>query len=269
MDITHRNGGGKGCFKEDLYGDKKKQEISYLPQRAVRQDQIVRIAPSLICMDLCNLQDEVRKLEIQKVDFLHVDLLDTHFSPSMPIGIEVVQQVRQKTKLPFDVHLMVENNEFFIRGMAKIGVQRMCFHYESAFHVDRMLSLIQERGISPGIALMPATPLSVLEYCLERIDFVMLMLINPGFAGHKGETQVPYAEKKVADCRKYLSDRGRDISIEIDGRISFENIPPLVAAGADILVAGSCSLFRKDGTLSENYEKTKKAIQLGLAERKG
>ena len=226
------------------------------------------ISPSLICTDLCNIERDVRNLEAAGVDFLHIDLLDGHFSPSMPMGIEVVQQVRQKTQLPFDVHLMVENNEFFIREMVKIGVRQMCFHYESAFHVDRMLSLIQENDIRPGIALMPATPLSVLEYCLERTEFVMLMLINPGFAGHKGETQVPYAERRVADCRRFLSDRGRDIAIEIDGRVSFENIPQLVAAGADILVAGSRSLFHEDGTLSENLEKTKTAISLGLEKRK-
>ena len=229
---------------------------------------IVKIAPSLICTDLCNIERDIKNIEDAGVDFLHVDLIDAHFSPSMPMGIEVVQQVRQKTPLPFDVHLMVENNEFFITEMAKIGIQQMCFHYESAFHVDRMLSLIQENGIKPGIALMPATPVSVLEYCLERIDFVMLMLINPGFAGHKGENQVPYAERKVADCYKFLRERGSNIPIEIDGRVSFENIPNLVAAGADILVAGSRSLFHKDGTLSENLKKIKKATSLGLAKRK-
>lgn len=227
----------------------------------------IKISPSLICTDLCNIERDVHNLEAAGVDFLHIDLLDGHFSPSMPMGIEVVQQVRQKTQLPFDVHLMVENNEFFISEMSKIGVQQMCFHYESAFHVDRMLSLIQQNGIRPGIALMPATPLSVLEYCLERIEFVLLMLINPGFAGHKGETQVPYAQRRVADCRRFLNDHRRDIPIEIDGRVSFENIPQLVAAGADILTAGSSSLFHKDGTLAENLEKTKKAISLGLEKR--
>jgi ribulose-phosphate 3-epimerase len=228
----------------------------------------ITISPSLICTDLCNIEKDVHNLEAAGVDFLHIDLLDGHFSPSMPMGIEVVQQVRQKTQLPFDVHLMVENNEFFIREMAKIGIQQMCFHYESAFHVDRMLSLIQQNGIRPGIALMPATPLWVLEYCVERIEFVLLMLINPGFAGQKGEAQVRYAERKVADCRRFLSDRGRDIPIEIDGRVSFENIPQLVAAGADILVTGSSSLFHKDGTLSENLERTKRAIALGLEKRR-
>lgn len=229
---------------------------------------VIQIAPSLICMDLCDLESSVGALADCGVDCLHVDILDGHFSPSMPMGLEVVRQLRGKTALDFDVHLMVRNNEFFIGEVARIGVHRMCFHHESAFHVDRLLGLIQQHGISPGIALMPATPLTVLEYCLERIDFVMLMLINPGFAGHKGETQVPYAEKKVLDCRRYLRDRGRDIPIEIDGRISFENILRLVAAGADILVTGSSSLFHKDGTIAENLKRIREAAALGLEKRK-
>ena len=119
----------------------------------------------------------------------------------------------------------------------------------------------------PGIALMPATPLTVLEYCLDRIEFVLLMLINPGFAGREGETQVPYAAKKVADCRRFLVERGRDIAIEIDGRVSLETIPELVAAGADRLVLGSRSLFRRDGTVSENLDRVRQAVSAGL--RKG
>lgn len=228
----------------------------------------IQTAPSLICADFCNLEQAVRNLEKLGADYLHVDLLDAHFSPCMPLGLEAVRQLRDKTILPFDVHLMVEDNEFFIRQVAKIGVQRICFHYESAFHVDRMLSLIQENGVCAGIALMPATPLSVLEYCLERAGFVLLMLINPGFADREGEEQVPYAERRVADCRRFLNDRGLDIPIEIDGRVSFKNIPRLVAAGADTLVLGSSSLFHKDGALSENFGKIKKAISTGLEQRK-
>ena len=227
----------------------------------------VKISPSLICTDLCNIERDVRNLEEAGVDFLHVDLLDAHFSPSMPMGIEVIQQVRQKTKLPFDVHLMVENNEFFIQEMLKIGVDQVCFHYESAFHVDRLLGLIKQNNVKVGIALMPGTPVSVLEYCLERIDFVLLMLINPGFAGHKGESQVPYAVKKVADCYRYLESKGVDIPIEIDGRVSFENIPQLVAAGADILVGGSKSVFDKTCSISENIKKIREIASKGFQMR--
>ena len=227
----------------------------------------VLIAPSLICADLCNLESQVRQLESVGADLLHVDLIDGHFSPSMPMGIEVVRQLRPKTSLPYDVHLMVTDNEFFIREMAGIGVQRLAFHAESAFHLDYALSLIRDHGILAGVALMPATPLSVLEYVAERLDFVLLMLINPGFAGHAGEAQVPYAVRKVAECRRFLDDRDSSIPIEVDGRVSFSTIPHLVAAGADILVAGSGTLFHSGATRAQNAERIREAVKLGLQKR--
>ncbi len=228
----------------------------------------VIIAPSLICADQCNLEREVKRFESSGVDELHIDLLDGHFSPSLPLGIEAVKQLRSLTGLPFDVHLMVENNEFFIARMAEIGVQRLCFHVESARHVDRLLQQVVECGITPGIALKPATPLSVLEYCLERIEYVLLMLINPGYAGHKGETQVPYARRRVTACRKFLDDRqAQQVAIEIDGRVSFDNIPGLVEAGADILVAGTQSLFHREAGLEENLARIQRMANRGLEAR--
>lgn len=227
----------------------------------------IAISASLICCDLCNIEAELNRMESAGIDFLHVDLIDAHFSPSMPMGIEVIQQARTKTNLPFDVHLMVQNNEFFIQEMLKIGVQRISFHYDSAFHVDRLLNLVRDNGVQAGIALMPTTPFSVLEYCIDRLDFVLLMLINPGFAGRKGECQVPYARRRVTDCRTYLRERGLNIPIQVDGRVSFDNIPGLVAAGATDLVAGSSSAFHSGGTLTENIARMKQAIHLGIGMR--
>jgi ribulose-phosphate 3-epimerase len=224
----------------------------------------VAISASLICADLCNIERELQRMESAGVDQVHIDLIDGHFSPSLPMGIEIIQQARKKTSLPFDVHLMVQNNDFFICEMLKIGVRRISFHYESALHVDRMLSLIRDSGVKAGIALMPTTPFSVLDYCTDRLDFVLLMLINPGFAGQKNETQVPYAERRVADCRKYLNERGLDIPIQVDGRVSFDNIPRLVAAGATDLVAGSRSAFRAGATLAENVARMREVIALGM-----
>jgi len=226
-----------------------------------------RIAASLICADLCNLERDVAQLEAAGADFLHVDVLDGHFSPSLPIGLDTIRQLRGRTKLPFDAHLMVTNNEFFIEELARIGVQRLCLHAESAFHLDRLLGLIRDHGIAPGVALMPATPLTALQYVTERVDFILLMLINPGFAGHAAEKQVPYARRKIADCRRVLDDSGRQIAIEIDGRVSLELIPDLVAAGADIVVGGSGSVFLKGDTWAGNIRRTRDAIALGLQRR--
>lgn len=230
-------------------------------------DSVVAIAPSLICCDLCNIERELKVLQEIGTERLHVDLVDGRFSPSMPIGIETVRQARAITGLPFDVHLMARDNEFFVHELADVGVDSMCFHIEAAFHVDRLLTLIEQSGAKAGVALMPMTPLSTIEYCVERVSFILLTLINPGYAGQPREEQVPYAEKKVADCRRYLSRRGIQIPIHVDGRISFENIPNLVAAGADVLVAGSRSLFHPSAASSENLVRMQQAISLGLRMR--
>jgi ribulose-phosphate 3-epimerase len=243
------------------------RSILPIPMKPTRPG--IAVSASLICADLCNIERDLQRLEAAGIDYLHIDLIDAHFSPSLPMGIEVVQQARKKTRLPFDMHLMVENNEFFIGEMAKIGVERLCFHQESAFHVDRTLALIREAGIQAGMALMPATPLSVLEYCIDRLDFVLLMLINPGFAGHSGETQVPYALRRVADCRRFLDERGLRIPIEVDGRVSFASIPGLVAAGASELVVGSSSAFHPQADVETNMARVREAIALGLTLKTG
>lgn len=230
----------------------------------MQKNDSVQIAPSLICTDICNLEASIRDLEAIGIEMLHVDLLDGYFSPSMPIGLDVIKQLRKKTNMNFDVHIMVKENEFFIDEFIKMGIQRLCFHFETALHVDRLLGMLKSNNIKAGIAINPATPLSVLDYVVERCDFILLMLINPGYAGHKSEEQVPYAVKKVADCHKYLLDKNLNIEIEVDGRVSFENIPHLVASGARTLVAGSKSLFHCEDTLVNNLERMKKAINDGI-----
>lgn len=227
----------------------------------------VVIAPSLICCDLCNIERELRMLQQLGLDRLHVDLIDGRFSPSMPIGIETVRQAKAVTPLSFDVHLMVRDVEFFINQLADIEVARICFHIESVFHVDRALTLIQCAGAKAGVALMPSTPLSVLDYCVERLDFILLMLINPGYAALPEEQQVPYALRKVEDCRRYLSERGREIPIHVDGRVSFDSIPDLILAGADVLVVGTRTLFRSSSSIVENFDLTRRAVSAGIARR--
>lgn len=225
------------------------------------------LSPSLICCDLCNLEQEVENLEHLGVDSIHIDLIDSHFSPSMPIGIDTVRQLRAKTNIDFDIHLMVTNNDLFVGEMVDIGVKRICFHYEGETHVDRLLDKVKNSGVEVGIALNPATALSSLEYCLDKIDYVLLMLINPGFAGQISEKQVTYAERKVKECYQYLKDRKSNIAICVDGRVSFEVIPALVSAGADMLVLGSTSLFHSEGSIGENLLKVQKQSNLGLAQR--
>jgi ribulose-phosphate 3-epimerase len=218
-----------------------------------------------MCCDLCRLEESVRDLEALGVDCLHLDIMDGRFTPNMPLGLEELRQLRSRTPLAFDAHLMVEDNDFFVRRMIEIGVQRISVHVESAVHLDRTLALIRDNGVQAGAALNPATPLSHLEYVIDRLDFVLIMTVNPGFAGQK---LIHSTLRKIAACRALLRDRtDAHIPIQVDGNVSFANIPPMVAAGANILVAGSSSLFHTGGSLSENIEKTRQAVAAGLSLR--
>jgi ribulose-phosphate 3-epimerase len=219
----------------------------------------------MMCASLWHLEEDVRQLEAAGVDFLHFDLMDAHFVPNMPVGLGLLEQLRPHTDLPFDVHLMVEDNDFFVEKLAPIGVQQISVHVESSVHLDRTLALIRDKGMSAGVALNPATPLSALTYVLEQMDFVLIMTVNPGFAGQK---LVPAALRKIADCRAFLREHNMHIPIEVDGNVSFEKAPHMIAAGADILVAGTSSIFHKDNSLQENAVRLRQSILLGLEMRK-
>ena len=232
-------------------------------QRALGKE--IRLAPSVMCADLCNLETAIRELEASGIDLLHFDLMDAHFVPNMPIGLALIEQLRPKTDCAFDIHLMVENNDFFVEAVAKIGVQQIAVHVESATHLDRTLAVIQAHGIKAGAALNPATPLSALDYVLARLDFVLIMTVNPGFAGQK---LVPATLRKISECRALLENRGVTLPIEVDGNVSFENIPKMVAAGADILVGGTSSVFHTSGLRCENIQRIEQAIEAGLAGRR-
>lgn len=224
----------------------------------------IKIAPSMMCADMGRMRYQVQELESIGVDLLHWDIMDAHFVPNMPCGLALLEQMRSITALPFDVHLMVEDNDFFIGELSKIGVEMISVHHESALHCDRTLSLIREAGALAGIALNPATRPTVLEYLTHLLDFLVVMTVNPGFAGQKltGSGLV-----KIADCRAWLQKAGLEIPIEVDGNVSFDHIPRMVAAGADILVAGTSSLFDRGKSRSENIQKMGTAIEAGLRMR--
>lgn len=253
----------------------------------------IQIAPSMMCADLWRLDLAVKALEEGGVDLLHFDLMDAHFVSNMPLGLGLIEQLRGHTSLPFDVHLMVEDSDFFVEKLAAIpgvgrlfggpqsdsgasvGVQQISVHAESARHLDRTLSLIrshgtgtsrEQRGIKAGVALNPATPLAWLDYVTEQLDFVLIMTVNPGFAGQK---MVPSALRKISDCRAYLDQRSLDIPIQVDGNVSIANIPAMVAAGADILVAGTSSVFQAGRPIADNIAQTRRAIAAGLEQRHG
>ena len=204
------------------------------------------ISPSLICLDMCNLESQTRILEQSGIQVLHVDILDGHFSPSMPLGLDTVRQLRQKTDMFFDCHVMVENQDFFVDELLDIGVQQIVFHAETQPHIDGMINRIHAKGVKAGIALKPSTPLSTVEYVLDKCDSVLLMLINPGYAFLKGEKQVAYADRKIRQLRQMINERGLDTKIELDGRISPDNIRTYGKDLADVFVTGTTCLDRND-----------------------
>ena len=197
--------------------------------------------------DLCNLEGSVRALEQAGIEMLHVDILDGHFSPSMPLGLDTVRQLRKKTDMIFDVHLMTTAHDFFVEELLDIGVQQLVFHGEMEPHMDNRLNQIHKAGVKAGVALKPATPLNTLEYVLEKCDAVLLMLINPGYAQSKAEGQVPYAARKVRELHEMITSRGLDTKVILDGRISKQNMADFAPEGlADIFVAGSTCLDKAD-----------------------
>lgn len=206
------------------------------------------LSPSLIsCCDLCNLEESVRQLEKAGIEMLHIDILDGHFSPSMPLGLDTVRQLRKKTDLFFDVHLMATAHDFFVEELLDIGVQQLVFHGEMEPHIDNRLNQIRARGVKAGVALKPATPLSALDYVLEKCDAVLLMLINPGYAQSKSEGQVPYADRKVRELHDMIKKQGLSTKVILDGRISKQNMQDYAPEGiADIFVAGSTCLDKND-----------------------
>ena len=214
----------------------------------------VILSPSIMCGDLVNLEQSIRELEDNGLTSLHIDVIDANFSPSMPLGLETIRRMREVTDMDFDVHIMANDNEYFINEMIDIGVQSITFHYETSLHIDRYINLIKEAGIKSSIALNPATSLSVLDYSLHQVDMVCLMLINPGFATNKKENQVAYANQKINDLKNKISDNKLNTKIQVDGRVSLDTIAALVEAGANNLVLGSTSLFAKGNSISGNKD---------------
>ena len=213
---------------------------------------VFSIEPSVICCDLCNQESEIRKWEAAGAKALHIDVLDGAFAPSLPVGIDTFQQLAKKTDLPFDVHIMSRNNRWFIEECIKMEPARICFQIEGEADPEQRIKTIRGAGISPGLAFSPETDVKVAEHLLEKVDFVLLMRIKPGYAGFSQEEVTVDMDQKIRDTRKLLDSVGPGKGIVIDGRVSFEDITRLRNLGADTFVGGSRSLFSTKN-YSENY----------------
>lgn len=196
----------------------------------------VKIAPSILSADFSCLAEEIAKIDKAGADFVHIDVMDGHFVPNLTFGAPVVAAIRKVTTLPFDVHLMVANPQDFIDPFAKAGADILTVHAETAPHLHRLLQNIKEKGKKAGVSLNPSTPLAIIEEVLADVDMVLIMSVNPGFGGQQF---IPGAVNKIARLKTMLAERNLTVDIEVDGGINAATARQVVAAGANILVAGS------------------------------
>jgi ribulose-phosphate 3-epimerase len=211
-----------------------------------------QIAPSMMCADFLHLEQELRTMEKHGADWLHIDVMDGHYVPNHTPGIDYCRALATATRIPPDVHLMIERPDAHIATFAALPGARVTFHPETVRQPVRLIGRIRELGASPSIALDPAQTVQQFRHLFPLVDQVLIMTVNPGYAGQK---LLPHCMGKIAELKTWLTGENLPALIEVDGNVSWENIPRMVAAGADILVVGTSSLFEKHRPRDESFAK--------------
>ncbi len=201
------------------------------------------IAPSILSADFSKLGEEIRAVENAGADWIHIDVMDGHFVPTITMGPMIVEAVRRVTSLPLDVHLMIETPDRHISDFANAGATMISVHAEASVHLNRGIQMIKAAGARPGVVLNPATPLSAIEWVLEHVAFVLIMSVNPGFGG---QAFIENSLDKIRMLREMIRDKGLSAMIQIDGGVNEKNIGDIAGAGADVFVAGSAIFGSQD-----------------------
>lgn len=204
---------------------------------------MVKIAPSILSADFARLGEEIKDVELGGADYIHVDVMDGHFVPNITIGPLIVEAIRPVTKLPLDVHLMIENPDQYIEAFAKAGADYITVHVEASRHLHRTIQLIKSTGVKAGVVLNPATPVESLKHIIEDVDMVLLMSVNPGFGGQKFISSVL---TKIRQVKELADSLNPELEIEVDGGVNEETAKLCIEAGANVLVAGSAVFNKED-----------------------
>jgi ribulose-phosphate 3-epimerase len=220
----------------------------------------IRISPSILSADFARLADGVAEAEAAGADWIHVDVMDGHFVPNITIGVPVVAALRRVTKLPLDVHLMIDQPERYVDAFVEAGADWLTVHQEASVHLHRTVERIRQAGARPGVSLNPATPPAALSEILPYVDLVLVMSVNPGFGGQQ---YIPTSTAKIAAIRRELDERGLwPIELEVDGGVSERNAGEVTAAGATVLVAGA-AIFNPASSVADNITRLRAAAAAG------
>lgn len=214
--------------------------------------QPIRVAPSMLAADFARLGEETRAVTEAGADYIHLDVMDGHFVPNITIGPQVVKALRPHSSNPFDVHLMIAPVDPYVAAFAEAGADIISFHPEAGPHVHRTVQLIKAHGKKAGLVLNPATPVDTVDAVLEELDLILVMSVNPGFGG---QAFIPSSLRKLEILRRKIDDSGREIDLEIDGGITVDTAREAVAAGADVLVAGTSTFSGGPERYAENVSR--------------